>query len=162
MHCPLEMIQNWKTLLATNLFPYWRTRSSGLLCHVAGWFLHDISEKCTAFLFRIISYVTDSLPWRWRWYIPLKHQEAIAQLHNAIPHKTQFLNSHTVKISKLCLCIHFCLFCLPHLLSLSYFFAHLEKHISKPTILKWRSSFRKFQLLVPILPFVQVISRTYH
>jgi hypothetical protein len=27
--------------------------------------------------------------------------------------------------------------------------------------LKWKSYFRKFQLLVPILPLIEVISRTY-
>ena len=119
MLCPLEMTPSWKTLLVTNLFPYWRNRSSGFLRRVARRFLHGVLEKRTAFVFRNTSQVTDPLPWRWRRYIPLTFRETIAQLHTPITHKTQFLISHEVVISKFCFHIHFWLFCLPHLLSLS-------------------------------------------
>jgi hypothetical protein len=70
--------------------------------------------------------------------IYLKYREAIAQLQSAKTRKTQFLNSHTVEISKLFSYSFLIILSPSFIISFILLCKCLEKYINKPSILKWR------------------------
>jgi hypothetical protein len=88
-HYALGTAQSLKTWLITNMFSYWRTRSSRLLRR-----LPDILKKLTALIFLAMG------PWIRRWYFPSKPRGDITQPSNTTTQQTECLGNHTVVTSK--------------------------------------------------------------